>query len=716
MSEFIDSLELNPPQKEAVLHTEGPILVLAGAGTGKTRVLTSRIAYIINSGKAKANEVLAVTFTNKAAKEMQHRISMLLKDYSFVNAGTFHSISAKILRKYSELIGLTPYFSIIDQDDQIKIIKSIFDEQGIDKKETNPKNILSIIQRWKDLGIRYNQVSSSDIKSHDHFIAKNTYEIYQNKLISSNLCDFGDLLLHCTTIFFEHPDILNSIQNQYKYILIDEYQDTNAVQYLWARMIAQKNKNICCVGDDDQSIYSWRGAEIANILRFEKDFTDAKIIALEQNYRSTPYILNAASALITNNPNRHKKTLWTSHNTGEKIRIISCYNEKEEARFISNMVLNNIANSALKLNDIAVLVRAGFQTRPFEEAFIASNINYKIIGGLKFYERSEIKDAIAYLRLLINKKDDVAFERIINNPKRSIGPTTLLSIKNYAASYNLSLYESIIKMQLDASFKGKLQEQIKLFIKLIEDYTNLISKIHIPSDVLKNLLLESGYKNMLKIEKTEESKSRLDNLNELIRAVEEYDSIFDFIQHVSLVMDNDENIDSLNSLNLMTIHASKGLEFDTVFIPGMEEGLFPHQKSITEEGEKGIEEERRIAYVAITRAKKSLIILHAETRRVFNEFIKSIPSRFLSEIPAQSIVKSSSTSSMQNTKLYKEFYDDKKSFTSEVKSEPYRPGARVLHDKFGAGIILKKNSDNLEIYFENSGIKTIKQNFICLIK
>ncbi len=442
-----------------------------------------------------------------------------------------------------------------------------------------------------------------------------------------------------------------------------------------------------------------------------KKILGAKIIALEQNYRSTPHILNAASALIKNNPNRHKKTLWTSHNTGEKIRIISCYNEKEEAKFISNMILNNIASSSVTPNDMAVLVRAGFQTRPFEEAFITSNINYRIIGGLKFYERAEIKDTIAYLRLLINKKDDVAFERIINNPKRSIGPSTLLLIKNYSMANNISLYESIYRMEMDGAFKGKLLEQIKIFINLIENYTKIISIEHIPCDVMKNLISDSGYKDMLKIEKTEESKARIENLNELIRAVEEYNSILEYLQHVSLVMDNDDNKDSSNAVNLMTIHAAKGLEFDTVFIPGMEEGLFPHQKSINEEGAKGIEEERRIAYVAITRAKKTLIILYAESRRIFNEFVKSIPSRFLSEIPADSISKTSSTSFLPSYS----FRDEAKDYKSELNMDPIRPGARVTHEKFGNGIILKKNSDNLEIFFDNAGIKTIKQNFISLL-
>ena len=708
---------LNDKQNEAVTHTEGPLLVLAGAGTGKTRVLTARVAHIINSGLARPFEVLAVTFTNKAAREMQERIARLCENSGSIAVGTFHSVAARILRQHAELVGLTYNFNIADGDDQLKIVRNILQDLEIDTKENPPKLILSIISRWKDMGLSYQQVSPSDVKSDSHLLAKRIYEPYQKKLLTSNLCDFGDLLLYNTIIFFQNPHILEQLQSQYKYVLIDEYQDTNAVQYLWARMLADKHKNICCVGDDDQSIYSWRGAEVENILRFEKDFPGAKVIALEQNYRSTTHILNAASSLIKNNSHRHSKTLWTEEGDGDKIRIVSCYNEKEEAKFIANNIYNIISNGKLKPTDIAVLVRAGFQTRAFEEVFVSSNINYKIVGGLKFYERAEIKDALAYLRLVISNRDDVAFERIINVPKRAIGPSTLLSIKNFAMSNNYSYLESCERMLEINAFKPKLHESIKQFVYLIKKWEGDIAKTT-PADFVKTILSESGYKDMLKLEKTEESRARQDNLNELVRAVGEYNSIEEFIQHTSLIMENDAGADTSDQVNIMTLHSAKGLEFDTVFIPGMEEGLFPHQKSISE---GGLEEERRIAYVGITRAKKVLFLLYAESRRIFNEFVQSIPSRFLAELPIDSVSRMSSTgyspSRYQNyakpvTQYYKAEETQNK-YNNSIK-DPMHPGAKVNHLSFGDGIIIKKNSDNLEIFFEKSGIKTIKQSFVKL--
>lgn len=713
MTAFIDSIKLNSPQLEAVKHTQGPLLVLAGAGTGKTRVLTSRIANIINSNLASPYEVLAVTFTNKAAKEMRDRISDLLSGMHFSGAGTFHSISARILRRYAEYAYLTSSFTIIDQDDQLKVIKGIYQDLNIDNKEIPPKIVQHIISRWKDMGLWYDQISKSDLKSESHILAQRIYPIYQKKINSSNLCDFADLLLYNIRIFFSNPEILHKLQNTYKYILIDEYQDTNAIQYLWARMLADKHKNICCVGDDDQSIYSWRGAEVANILRFAKDFEGAKVIALEQNYRSTPYILTAASALIKNNPTRHSKTLWTDQQQGEKITLVSCYNEKEEAKFISNFVIKSLKSE--KAKDIAILVRAGFQTRNFEEAFINSGVQYRIIGGLRFYERSEIKDIIAYIRLLINANDDVAFERIINTPRRAIGPTTLRLIKDYSVLNKKSYYESSKEMINDRLFKNKPALEISKFNSLIDKFSDHISRAHSTSDILKNLVSESGYKNMLKDEKTDESRARLENINELIRAVGDYESLQDFLEHASLVMDNDSETDENDKVNIMTLHAAKGLEFNLVFMPGMEEGLFPNQRSLNEEGTKGLEEERRIAYVGITRAKKKLIMLHAESRRIFNEFVNSIPSRFIAEIPNECIDKISSTNFY--TKInYKPFVNNKQDSKSDfINNDPYRPGARVEHSSFGKGIIIKKSLNNLEVYFDIKGIKTIKQDYLKIL-
>lgn len=714
MSDILESINLNAPQKEAVLHSEGPILVLAGAGTGKTRVLTTRIAHLINSGLANPSEILAVTFTNKAAREMQNRISELSRDTHFVNAGTFHSIAARILRIYGGYVDLTSNFTIIDQDDQIKVVKNIFEDLNIDKKEIPPKVIAHIISRWKDMGLWYDQLSGSDIKTEAHILAKKIYPIYQNKLISSNICDFGDLLLYNVRIFFSNPEILEKLQNKYKYILIDEYQDTNAIQYLWARMLADKHKNICCVGDDDQSIYSWRGAEIANILRFGKDFPGAKIIALEQNYRSTAYILKAASALIHNNATRHSKTLWTDEGEGEKIDLLNCYNDKEEAKFVSNYVINSLTTE--KAKDIAILVRAGFQTRSFEEAFINSGIQYKIVGGLRFYERAEIKDIISYLRLINNQNDDVAFERIINTPKRSIGPTTLKKVKEFSKENgNISYFDSINKMLDDKLIKNKLADEVNKFILLISKFKNEATTEHSPSDLLKNLVNDSGYKEMLKADKTDESRARLENINELIRAIGDYESVGEFLEHASLVMENETETNDENLVNIMTLHAAKGLEFNIVFMPGMEEGLFPNQKSLNEEGSKGLEEERRIAYVGITRAKKKLVMLFAENRRIFNEFVNSIPSRFLAEIPEDCIRKSSSTSFYHSLTSSRKisFNEQKKPYIGKINdTSGFRPGNRVEHKSFGKGIILKKSSDNLEIFFDKSGIKTIKEDYV----
>ena len=711
---------LNEAQLSAVTTTEGPLLVLAGAGTGKTRVLTSRVSNIINTGLAGPNEILAVTFTNKAAREMQERIHKICSNAFSMSVGTFHSIAAKILRQYSDLVNISRNFHIVDVEDQLRIIKTIIQDLGIDSKENPPKLILSIISRWKDMGLASTEISTSDLKTDSHKLAKKIYELYQNKLITSNLCDFGDLLLYNTTIFFKHPAVLEKLQLQYKYILIDEYQDTNAAQYLWARMLADKHKNICCVGDDDQSIYSWRGAELANILRFEKDFPSAKIIALEQNYRSTSQILRAASSLIQNNNHRHKKNLWTNSASGDAIKIISCYNDKEEARFIAGTVNNILQRGAIQANEIAILVRAGFQTRTFEEAFITSGIQYKIVGSLKFYERAEIKDILAYIRLIMNNKDDVAFERIINNPKRAIGPSTLSIIRSYALQRNLSYFDSCATMITENIFKPKVQESISNFVYLINKFASEFRTSESHSQIVKSIITESGYRDILKIEKTEESRAKLDNLGELVSAISEYSNISEFIEHTSLIMENDSLSDRSEQVNIMTIHSSKGLEFDTVFIPGMEEGIFPHQKSLSEEGAKGLEEERRIAYVGITRAKKTLFLLHADNRRIFHEFVQSIPSRFLSEIPSECIVKTSSTTQ------YNKFYNNKQFGAGQIYKAPLnpvaiptepvstgiRPGSKVTHKTFGSGIVIRKNADNLEIYFDKNGIKTIKEGFI----
>jgi DNA helicase-2/ATP-dependent DNA helicase PcrA len=709
--------DLNPPQSEAIHHTEGPLLILAGAGTGKTKVLTSRIAYIIEKQLAYPSNILAVTFTNKAAKEMQERVNNITRADG-LNIGTFHSIAARMLRSHIHLLdlGLTNSFTIINQDDQVKLVKNIELELNIDIKQYTPKIMHAIISRWKDQGITPEKLSSSDLGTPAHRMAGTIYQEYQKQMHISNVVDFGDILLYCNQLLIHHPDVLEHYQTKFRYILIDEYQDTNAVQYVWARMLASKHKNICCVGDDDQSIYSWRGAEVKNILRFEKDFSNAKIIKLEQNYRSTPHILKAASGIIKHNKNRHGKNLWTDQEHGEKIKIISCWNDKEEARFISTEIENFINSGKYKARDIAILVRAGFQTRAFEESFISNALPYQIIGGLRFYERMEVRDLLAYIRLSINRNDNLAFERIINVPKRSIGNVTLKKIKDFASEQEISVFDSLVKMLEQNLFSGRTRDSLQSFVNLIFDASEKYKK-DAAIDVTKFILDESGYLANLKAEKTEEAQGRIENLHEMLKAIDEFDNIEEFIEHSSLIMDNDSlESDFGGTIKIMTLHAAKGLEFNLVFLPGWEENIFPHQKALSEEGEKGLEEERRIAYVGITRAKQDLYITYAESRRVFAEILNSLPSRFLAEIPLELCEKRSSTNRLNYMGSRHNFSMQpqpiKQRPISKIDTSGKTPGSRVSHPKFGSGIIVRKNGDTLEIAFEKIGIKTIKENFV----
>jgi DNA helicase-2/ATP-dependent DNA helicase PcrA len=707
--------DLNPPQSEAISHTDGPLLILAGAGTGKTKVLTSRIAYIIEKQLAYPSNILAVTFTNKAAKEMQERVHKIIHADG-LNIGTFHSIAAKILRSHIHLLGLSlnSSFTIINQDDQVKLVKNIELQLNIDVKQYAPKIMHIIISRWKDQGITPEKLGNSDLSSPAHKFAGIIYAEYQKQMHASNVVDFGDILLYCNQLLIHNPDILEYYQNKFKYILVDEYQDTNAVQYVWARMLASKHKNICCVGDDDQSIYSWRGADVKNILRFEKDFPNAKIIKLEQNYRSTPYILKAASGVIKHNKNRHGKNLWTDREQGEKIKIISCWSDKEEARFISTEIERFINSGKYKARDIAILVRAGFQTRAFEESFISNAMPYQIIGGLRFYERMEIRDLLAYIRLGINHNDNLAFERIINVPKRSIGNVTLKKIKDFAGEHEISVFDSLIRMLEENIFTGRTRDNLQNFANLIITTGNKY-KNEPAIDVTKFVLEESGYLPSLKAEKTEEAGARIENLNEMLKAIDEFDNIEEFIEHSSLIMDNDSlESDFGGTIKIMTLHAAKGLEFDLVFLPGWEENIFPHQKALSEEGEKGLEEERRIAYVGITRAKKELYITYAESRRVFAEILNSLPSRFIAEIPIELCEKRSSTSKLNYMGSRHNFSMQpiKQKPTNLIDNSGKKPGNRVSHPKFGSGIIVRKNGDTLEIAFEKIGIKTIKEDYV----
>jgi DNA helicase-2/ATP-dependent DNA helicase PcrA len=706
---------LNPEQLKAINQTEGPLLVLAGAGTGKTKVLTSRIAHIIEQNLAYPSNILAVTITNKAAKEMQERVNNLIHADG-LNIGTFHSISARMLRSHINLLdlGLSSSFTIINQDDQIKLIKNIALQNNIDVKQYAPKMIHSIISRWKDQGLMADKLSDSDFHSPAHKIASSIYPKYQKQMHDSNAVDFGDLLLYCNQLLIHNPEILEHYQTKFKYILIDEYQDTNAVQYVWARMLASKHKNICCVGDDDQSIYSWRGAEVQNILRFEQDFPNAQIIKLEQNYRSTPYILNAASSIIANNKNRHGKKLWTDQKEGEKIRIISCWNDKEEARFVSTEIEKYIAARKFKADQIAILVRAGFQTRAFEEVFISNALPYQIIGGLRFYERMEIRDILAYIRLSINNNDNLALERIINVPRRSIGNITLRKIKDFASEKEISVFNALQTMISENKLKGRAKESLDSFTKLILLAGQKYQKESAFS-VTKFILEESNYLSLLKAEKTDESRGRIENINEMLRAIDEFDNITEFVEHSSLIMDNEAlATDFGGTVKVMTLHAAKGLEFDFVFLPGWEENIFPHQKALSEEGEKGLEEERRIAYVGITRAKQELCITFAESRRIFAEIVNSIPSRFIAEIPDNLCLRTSSTNKLNYTGSRHNFSMQTSAPRpqSKIDSSGKKPGNKVSHQKFGTGIIVRKSGDSLEIAFEKIGLKTIKESFV----
>jgi len=636
-SEYLNNL--NNAQKKAVLHLDGPLLIVAGAGSGKTRVLTSRIAHIIEQKKAFPNQILAVTFTNKASQEMQNRVSALLKKSStgLPWLGTFHSISAKLLRKHASAVKLNSNFSIIDQDDQVRLIKNICKDENVDIKKISPKYILAVIDKWKNKGLYPEKVILNQKDVIEQGILK-IYKIYQKKILDLNACDFGDLILHCVNIFETSPDIKNIYSNNFKYILVDEYQDTNFIQSKWLNLLAQKHKNICCVGDDDQSIYSWRGAEIKNFLKFDKVYENTEIIKLEENYRSSQNILTVASSLIANNQNRLGKNLKTTMDDGELIKL-NCYkNGKDEAIGVSDEIEKNL-KKRYSLNNITILVRAIFQTREFEERFLKIGLPYRIVGGIKFYERAEIKDCVAYLRLINQNRDDLAFERIINQPKRSIGETTIKQINEYAKKNNFSL-ESAAKKLIELNLvKPKTKIGLNHFLILLNKWRNDNNKKNLNHVKLLQLVLdESGYSGMLKNKKDLENENRLENIKELLSAMKEFDNLESFLEHVALATSIDQNWEG-EKVSLMTMHAAKGLEFDVVFLPGWEEGLFPHQKSIEEKGQNGLEEERRLAYVGITRAKKNLIVSFSMNRFYQGDWIDSMASRFIEELPEKNLEK-----------------------------------------------------------------------------
>jgi DNA helicase-2/ATP-dependent DNA helicase PcrA len=635
---------LNQTQREAVEHTEGPLLVLAGAGTGKTKVLTTRIAHILITRRAFPSQILAVTFTNKAAREMLDRVGNTIGQAADgLWLGTFHSIGVRILRRHAELVGLRSNFTILDTDDQVRLIKQLLEAEGIDDKKFPARILSGIIQRWKDRALTPDKVSSSDDST--EFAdgrAVEIYRQYQERLRAVNAADFGDLVMLCVTLFQQHADVLADYHRRFRYILVDEYQDTNVAQYLWLRLLAQGvgkgeagddvRRNICCVGDDDQSIYGWRGAEVGNILRFEKDFPGATIVRLERNYRSTPHILAAASHLIAHNEGRLGKTLWTDISDGEKIRLRGIWDGDEEARVVGEEV-EALQREKHPLREIAILVRAAFQTREFEERFMTLGVPYRVIGGPRFYERQEIRDALAYLRVVAQSDDDLAFERIYNVPKRGLGDSTLKVLRSIQKTQRVSLFEASRRAletdELRPQARKTLGDLVRNFVRW---HTMLDGMTHI--EVAETVLDESGYTEMWQRDRSPEAPGRLENLKELINALQEFENLQGFLEHVSLVTEGNQNADG-DMVNIMTMHAAKGLEFDTVFLPGWEEGLFPNQRALDEKGVAGLEEERRLAYVAITRARKNVHVSFAANRRVFNQWQAAIPSRFIGELPAE---------------------------------------------------------------------------------
>ena len=638
-SEYLNNL--NDAQKEAVLYLEGPLLIVAGAGSGKTKVLTSRIAHIIKEKKAFPNQILSVTFTNKAAKEMQNRVSSILKsDATGLSwLGTFHSICAKLLRKHAPAAGLTSNFTIIDTDDQVRLIKNICKAENIDIKQLAPKYILSIIDRWKNRGFYPTEVIVSKNDIYEKTVLP-LYKVYQQKLTDLNACDFGDLILHVVKILEKNLDIREIYSNNFKYILVDEYQDTNYIQSRWLNLLSEKHKNLCCVGDDDQSIYSWRGAEIKNFLEFDQVYKNSKVIRLEENYRSSQNILSVASHLIANNQNRVGKTLKTTMEEGDLVKLNCFKNGKDEAIGISDEIEKKLKKK-YSLNNIAILVRAIFQTREFEERFLKIGMPYRILGGTKFYERAEIKDCVAYLRLIHQPKDDLAFARIVNNPKRSIGEGTLKLIHEFSNKNSVSLEISSKTLIEKNLIKPKTKVGLNSFLFLVDKWRNDINIKKITHIKLLQLVLdESGYSAMLKNKKDIDNESRLENIKELLSAMKEFDGFESFLEHVALATAIDQDWQG-EKINMMTMHGSKGLEFDVVFLPGWEEGLFPHQKSIEEKGQNGLEEERRLAYVGITRAKKKALISFAMNRFYQGNWIDSMASRFIEELPEKFLEKNS---------------------------------------------------------------------------
>ena len=696
---------LNPEQYQAVTTTEGPLLVLSGAGTGKTRVLTTRIAYILANGLAHPWEVLAVTFTNKAAKEMQERLTQMVGAMAAdVWLGTFHRIGLKILRKYGDMVNLNKNFIVLDADDQERLLKNILKECQVDTKQYPPADLLEIIQRWKDKGLSPDQITEAEKSGFCEGRALDFYRLYQQRLHEMNAVDFGDLLMLPLLLFQTHPEVLAEYQRRFQYILVDEYQDTNIAQYMLLRLLAKGSGNICCVGDDDQSIYSWRGANVDNLLNFEKVFPGAKIIRLETNYRSTEHILACASSLIAHNEGRLGKTLHVADADemgGDLVVVQGYYNgQEEDTEIIQKIEDENHAGTPL--SKMAVLVRASFLTREFEDALVKANLPYRIIGGFKFYEREEIRDTVAYLRLVVNQNDDLAFMRAVNKPRRGVGDKVVLALQQAANDRHISLFEAINYAEL----KPAPLKALQAFRELILDAKKQTETLK-PAVVAKNLMQASGYIAMWQADKSLKSDERIDNVYELLNKLEDFASLDAFIEEVSLQTENDEQATG-DQLVVMTLHASKGLEFDKVFLPAWEEEMFPHQRAIDEAGEAGLEEERRLAYVGITRARKSVFISYVSNRRVYGEWRNALPSRFVEELPEDHIDRRGNRQMGYGA----QFSDIRAPWATEKVQPKKRVGKRVHHETFGDGIVLREEGDRLEVFFNTAGLKKVIARFL----
>jgi DNA helicase-2/ATP-dependent DNA helicase PcrA len=713
---------LNDRQQEAVAATEGPVLVLAGAGTGKTRVLTSRIAHILMTHRAIPPQVLAVTFTNKAANEMRERLEKLLgRAADGIWLGTFHSICVRILRRYAELVDYNPSFTILDMDDQLRLIKQLIKAENIDDKQWPPRVMASTISRWKDRSLTPDRVRAQDLAGPQDPTLQ-IYELYQLRLKTLNVMDFGDIMLLTLELFKNHPEVLKTYQNQFRYILVDEYQDTNVVQYLWLRALALARANICCVGDDDQSIYGWRGAEVSNILRFEKDFPGALVIRLEENYRSTPHILGAASGLIAHNRGRLGKTLWTQQDAGEKVIVRGVWDGQEEARFVGEEI-EALHRHQESLSSMAILVRAGFQTREFEERFITLGIPYLVIGGPRFYERQEIRDALAYLRVVAQPDDSLAFERIINVPKRGIGTAALQILHQYSRAAEVSLMSATRALCETDEIKGKTRQSLRDLLTSFDRWR--AQKTHLTPAALAEIVLdESGYTTMWLQDKSPEAPGRLENLKELISALREFDNLDGFLEHVSLVMENNSPGAGNDKVNIMTLHASKGLEFNTVFLVGWEEEIFPSLRSLKENGDEALEEERRLAYVGITRARKRAFISYAANRKMYGGWQSSLPSRFIDELPREhvEIIKNQglynyrgATPPSPQPRTLTSFTQATTSFRN-ASPDTLEEGDRVFHIKFGYGYVVGAHGDKIDVNFQHSGTKRVVSSFLEKVK